>query len=291
MFDVSPIRIHEFKLDDSTGPHAVNCFSLLVPRAGKAEITVDESRWIIQPGAALIVKENVAVSLTPFSHLAATVAWVHSEYLSDQLYWRHAPLIPDRLTTRYVTNKLYGSPAQVLTLGLSFSARITSRLDEMRRLQERGDAGRDLFLIQSHWLYLSYLLLPFVTVADAPELPAVPGVTFGYQGVQRVEVSTAARLLTEDFAEAWTLERLAARVHLSPTHLRRLFVDAYGKTPGMFLTERRVEYLAYLMRETKLPISKAVLTAGWQKHTNANRHFERLIGYSLSDYRRLQRAA
>ncbi len=291
MFDVSPIRIHEFTLDESTGPHVVNCFTLLVPRQGRAEITVDESRWIIQPGTALVVKENVAVSLTPLSYLAATVAWVHSDYLTDQLYWKHAPLIPDRLTARYVTNKLYVAPAQVLTFGPNFSARVTSRLDEMRRLQEQGDLDRDLFLCQSHWLYLSYLLLPFVTVAGAPELPCAPRVALGYQGVQRVEVSTAARLLTEDFAEAWTLERLAARVHLSPTHLRRLFVDAYGKTPGTFLTERRVEYLAYLMRETKLPVSKAILTAGWQKHTNANRHFERLIGHSLSDYRRLQRAA
>lgn len=291
MFDVSPIRIHEFTLDESTGPHSANCFTLLVPREGRAEIKVDESQWIIQPGTALIVKENVAVSLTPLPYLAATVAWVHSEYLSDQLYWKHAPLIPDRLATCFVTNKLYVGPAQVLTLGRSLSARITSRLDEMRRLQERGDTERDLFLSQSHWFYLSYLLLPFVTVADAPELPAAPRVTFGYQGVQRVEISTAARLLTEEFAEAWTLERLAARVHMSPTHLRRLFVDAYGRTPGTFLIERRVEYLAYLMRETKLPVSKAILAAGWQKHTNANRHFERLTGHSLSDYRRLQRAA
>lgn len=291
MFDVSPIRIHEFTLDESSGPHAANCFTLLVPREGRAEIKVDESQWIIHPGTALMVKENVAVSLTPLSHLAATVAWVHSEYLSDQLYWKHAQVIPDRLSTRYVTNKLYGSPAQVLTLGLSFSTRITSRLDEMRRLQEHDDAERDLFLIQSHWLYLSYLLLPFITVTIVPELPDVPGVAHGDHGVQRVEVSTAARLLTEEFAEPWTLARLAARVHLSPTHLRRLFVDAYGRTPGMFLIERRVEYLAYLMRETKLPVSKAILAAGWQKHTNANRHFERLTGYSLSDYRRLQRAA
>lgn len=291
MFDVSPIRIHEFTLDEETGPHVVNCFTLLVPRQGKAEIEVDDGRWIIQPGTAVMVKENVAVSSTPLSYLAATVVWVHSDYLMDQLYWKHAPLIPDRLTARYVAEKLYLGPAQLLMLGPSFAARVAARLDEMRRLQEHGDTDRDLFLSQSHWLYLSYLLLPFIAVEDAPELPNVSRLAPSYQGVQRVEVSKAARLLTDEFDKAWTLESLAARVHLSPTHLRRLFVDAYRMTPGMFLIERRVEYLAYLMRETNLPISKAVLTAGWQKHTNANRHFERFFGQSLSEYRRLMRAA
>lgn len=291
MFEVSPIRVHEFTVDEPTGPHVVNCFTLLVPRDGRAEVSVDDERWIIQPGTALMVKENVAVLLAPLSRLSATVVWVHTEYLMDQLYWKHASVIPDRLTARYVADKLYGDSAQILMLGPSFAARVTARLDEMRRLQEHGDADRDFFLSQSHWLYLSYLLLPFITMNNAPELPDVPTIAPGYLGIQRVEVSTAARLLTEEFAEAWTLERLAARVHLSPTHLRRLFVDAYGKTPGMYLIERRVEYLAYLMRETQLPVSKAVLTAGWRKQANANRHFERLIGYSLSDYRRLVRAA
>lgn len=73
MFDVSPIKIHEFRLEETTGPHVVNCFTLLVPREGRAEIQVDEDRWLIQPGMALMVKENVAVSLTPLPYLGVEV--------------------------------------------------------------------------------------------------------------------------------------------------------------------------------------------------------------------------
>ena len=54
------------------------------------------------------------------------------------------------------------------------------------------------------------------------------------------------------------MDDLAAEVHLSPSRLSSVFVEAYGKTPLAFLTMLRAEKLAKLLRETDLTITTAM---------------------------------
>src|SRR5699024_11471119 len=85
----------------------------------------------------------------------------------------------------------------------------------------------------------------------------------------RAEARQAAELLDQVPAEQWTLAALAARVHLSPSQLSRVFTEAYGKTPLTYLTMVRAERLAKSLRETNLPIEAAMRQVGWHSRGHA----------------------
>lgn len=76
----------------------------------------------------------------------------------------------------------------------------------------------------------------------------------------------------------WTLDELAAQVHLSPSQLSRVFTDAYGKTPSAYLTMLRAERLARLLRETDLPIEAAMRQVGWRSRGHAAQQFRKYVG-------------
>ena len=101
----------------------------------------------------------------------------------------------------------------------------------------------------------------------------------------RAEARTAADLLREDPARSWTLAELAQTVHLSPSQLGRVFVEAYGKTPLTYLTTLRAEHLARLLRETDLPIEQAMTEVGWHSRGHAARLFRQAVGLTPTRYR------
>ncbi len=85
----------------------------------------------------------------------------------------------------------------------------------------------------------------------------------------------------------WTLDVLAARVHLSVEQLSRMFTDTYGKTPLAHLTMLRVEEMAHLLRETGLTIDTAARKVGLASRSRANEAFQECVGMTPSDYRRM----
>jgi AraC-like DNA-binding protein len=82
-------------------------------------------------------------------------------------------------------------------------------------------------------------------------------------------------------------------VHLSPSQLGRVFVDAYGKSPMTYLMTLRAERLARLLRETDLPIEEAMREVGWRSRGHAARLFRQAVGVTPTQYRQLgwQKAA
>lgn len=104
----------------------------------------------------------------------------------------------------------------------------------------------------------------------------------------RADVRRAADLLRENPARRWTLEDLAAEVHLSPSRLSSVFVEAYGKTPLAFLTMLRAEQLAKLLRETDLTVTTAMQRVGWRSRSHASRLFHQHVGMTPGEYRRLR---
>lgn len=87
-----------------------------------------------------------------------------------------------------------------------------------------------------------------------------------------------AELLRDAPEHRWTLPELAAAVHLSPSQLGRVFVDAYGKTPMTYLMTLRAEQLARLLRETDVPIERAMAGVGWYSRGHAARLSRQAVG-------------
>jgi transcriptional regulator GlxA family with amidase domain len=101
----------------------------------------------------------------------------------------------------------------------------------------------------------------------------------------RNEAREAAELLRSASKDNWSLDALADRVHLSPAQLRRVFISAYGKSPLAYLTMLRVQNLARLLRDTDLPIERAVAEVGWRSRGHAARLFRQHVGVNPLHYR------
>ena len=121
------------------------------------------------------------------------------------------------------------------------------------------------------------------TLADQP----VPRVV---RGVGRGHVIGAVKVLREQIAEPWTLQALAAEVHLSRSQLVRAFDATTGMSPMVYLRRMRVERMARLLASTDLSVAEAARSVGWKNQFHASQTFHAHYGISPTEYRRRQSA-
>ena len=76
-------------------------------------------------------------------------------------------------------------------------------------------------------------------------------------------------------------------MHLPPSRLSSVFIDAYGKTPLAYLTMLRAERLAQLLRETDLTVTAAMERVGWYSRSHATRLFRQYVGVTPGHYKRV----
>lgn len=89
--------------------------------------------------------------------------------------------------------------------------------------------------------------------------------------------------LTEHYAEAVTLEELAALAGLSPFHLLRTFSAAVGMPPHVYLTQVRVGRAKALLA-AGLPIAEVATLTGFVDQSHLTRHFKRTVGVAPGQY-------
>ena len=169
-------------------------------------------------------------------------------------------------------------------------------LDELVALSIDGGFGSHFHRMQALWFSIADVVMPFLKVTQIrqsrgqraharPTLPRCRKFT-----PARDEANQTRATLVSDIATNWTLNVLAARVHLSPKQLSRVFTEAYGKTPLAYLTMMRVEEMAHLLRETHLTIDAAARQVGWASRSRANEAFQECVGMTPSEYRRMHRS-
>lgn len=168
-------------------------------------------------------------------------------------------------------------------------------LDELVALSLDGEGVR-FHRMQALWFAVLDRIAPHLHVTDhrispsqrARSIPVHPRIR--RFAPTRTEAATVREVLSEAIAEPWRLGELAAMVHLSERQLSRVFVDAYGKTPLAFLTMRRVEEMARLLRETELTIEQAGRRVGWHSRNRATEAFKQATGITPNHYRTLRGA-
>lgn len=78
---------------------------------------------------------------------------------------------------------------------------------------------------------------------------------------------------------------------MSGSHLMRLFTEEIGMAPIAWLTRRRVQEMARLMRETHLSIVEVARQVGWRDRGHASEQFKRFTGSTPTQYRAEQNEA
>ncbi|MBB2955973.1 AraC family transcriptional regulator [Pseudoclavibacter helvolus] len=275
------------------GPVSYDCVKVVVVREGSAFIFSEFGQQAVRPGDVILLGTNVLAGSAPEGQVTVTTVYLDTDYVLDQVRWQYAAFLQDRLDAQKFADTLYTEPAQILRLGEDRAGMLMPWLDELVALSIDGNFVDHYLRIQALWFQIAYVIAPFVKVSPVrispsqrahirPTLPRNRRFT-----PLRAEVRRAAALLRDHPARRWTLEKLAAEVHMSPSRLSSVFVEAYGKTPLAFLTMIRAEHLAKLLRETDLTVTAAMQRVGWHSRSHATRLFREYVGVTPGHYRRM----
>ena len=287
-----PIIARTATIHQPMAPAAYDCVKLVVVRDGSALLLSEFGQRFVTVGDVVVLNANVLCGSEPESHITTTTIYLDTDYVIDQVFWQHAWLLHDRLDAERFTNAVYSEPSQVLRLGEDRTGMLMPWLDELVALSIDGGFGSHFHRMQALWFSIADVVMPFLKVTQIrqsrgqraharPTLPRCRKFT-----PARDEAHQTRATLVSDIATNWTLNVLAARVHLSPKQLSRVFTEAYGKTPLAYLTMMRVEEMAHLLRETHLTIDAAARQVGWASRSRANEAFQQCVGMTPSEYRR-----
>jgi AraC-like DNA-binding protein len=101
-----------------------------------------------------------------------------------------------------------------------------------------------------------------------------------------VHLRRARDLADRHYAEPLDLGELAGAAGVSKYHFLRCFANTYGKTPAVYLAERRIERAQDLLRATNLTVTEVCHLVGYTALGSFSSKFRQLVGVSPSAYQR-----
>lgn len=275
-------------------PVAYDCVKLIFVRDGSAILFSEFGERPVKVGDVVALAANTLCGSDPEGSITVTTLYLDRDYIVDQVFWQHAALLADRLDAQDFTDELYSEPAQILHLGENRAGMLMPWLDELVALSIGGASSDRFFRMQALLFAVLDVTIPYVKTTSVRRTPSQRKTSrrLGPPSLRefaplRAEARQALDLLRDRPAERWTLQDLASAVHLSPSQLGRVFVDAYGKTPMTYLSTVRAGRLARLLRETDLPVGVAMRQVGWQSRGHAARIFREAVGVTPVRYRQL----
>lgn len=93
-------------------------------------------------------------------------------------------------------------------------------------------------------------------------------------------------LLSARIEHSWSIHELAEAVHLSASHLSRLFVQTTGMPPIAYLARMRAERVAADLITSDAPIAEIGARYGWSDPNYVSRRFRSFFGVSPRQFRR-----
>ena len=92
-------------------------------------------------------------------------------------------------------------------------------------------------------------------------------------------------LIDERLAEAIQVRELAAAVRMSPFHFARLFKQATGQSPHVYITWQRMERAKELLAQSELPLAQVARQAGYHTQAHFTGVFHAHVGITPRAYR------
>ena len=94
----------------------------------------------------------------------------------------------------------------------------------------------------------------------------------------------ARDLVDREYARPLDVDELAATAGVSKYHFLRCFAATYGRTPALYLAERRIERAQDLLRATNITVTEACMLVGYTSLGSFSRKFTELVGMTPSAY-------
>ena len=142
----------------------------------------------------------------------------------------------------------------------------------------REETRKDLCYQDAMRFLLNQLL---VTLLRWPEQPAVPLPPPGNR------MSDIIRYLNENYTDPISLEALASRFYVSPSHLCREFKKHTGSTVIQYVNELRILHARWLLLKTPKSVTEISRDTGFANISHFNRTYKAVTGMSPRETRQL----
>ena len=116
--------------------------------------------------------------------------------------------------------------------------------------------------------------------------PSVSGLGFDSDQVTaRWQVRKALEYLHDTYAQAFSLDRIAAAAGLSMYYLERVFKRATGLPPHTYMLMLRIEAAKKLLASSSIPIAEIAMELGFSDQSHFTNAFKRRTGFTPQSYR------
>ncbi|WP_237462786.1 helix-turn-helix domain-containing protein [Leucobacter chromiireducens] len=289
--DYSPLTARTQSLYAPIDPVAFDCVTFIVVRAGGARLFSEFGCRHVNVGDVVVLSANTLCGAEPEGGITTTTLYLDREYLIDQVFWQYAAQFNTRHDANAFLETNYAEPAQVVRLGEARAGLLMPWLDELTALSLDGVSPERFYRAQALLFSILDIVVPMLAMTGerisstqrSTSLPVLP--RHRRFRPLRTEAREVADMLRNQMSTRWTISEIAASVHLSTSQLRRIFVEAFGKSPIAYLTMLRVEKMIELLRTTDFPIASIASEVGWGDSDFAARQFRRSVGVSPSEYR------
>ena len=262
-------------------------------RAGSARLFSEFGCQHARLGDDIVLADSTLCGAEPEGWGTATTAYLDRGSVIDQVFWQYAAKFKDRLDARSFLKTIYAEPAQLVRICEDRAGLLMPWLDELAALSVEGPCAEPCYRAQALLSAVLDVIVPYPAITGqrvtlTQRSPAVPS-TPRHRMFRplRPEVRSVADLLATALDRRWSMPELADAVHLYSSQLRRVFTDAFGKSPIAYLTMLRAERMANLLKATESPISVIAASVGWGDPDFAAQQFRRSIGITPSEYRRI----
>ncbi|OUZ07348.1 hypothetical protein BHE97_17025 [Aeromicrobium sp. PE09-221] len=271
---------------------AFDCVKLIFIRSGSAVLFSEFGEKPVRANDVVVLAPNTMCGSHPEGAITTTTIYADLDYLIDQAFWQHSAFLTDRHHAREFIARKFPDPARIIRFGSERMCAVSPWLDQLVDLSVAGASADQFFQMQANLAAVLNALSPFFR-PGGPEpkqeaswsRPSLPRAR-RFRPVRR-EASNIRKLLEEEPSLRWSLNQLAAAVHLSPSQAHRVFLDAYGKTPLAYQALLRIQKMADLLRSSDLSVQEIANAVGWRDRSHAARMFRRLVGASPHRYRQL----
>ena len=157
-------------------------------------------------------------------------------------------------------------------------SRIYRKLNDIFLLAQKTDPMRNLII---HIKFIEFLTLLFLhqdqnEYANEAALPPT-----------QQKIYDIASYIHAHYAEPLSLDLLAQQFYISSCYLSHQFKAITGFTLTEYIQMTKVRNVQSLLINTRIPITDAALSCGFTSFSQFNRVFQRYIGMSPSQYRKL----
>jgi len=98
-------------------------------------------------------------------------------------------------------------------------------------------------------------------------------------------IAKAIEYIQSNFKLQPSLEEVAEKIHLSPTHFQKIFTDWAGTSPKKFLQFISLEHAKNLLKEEKLSVFDAAYETGLSSTSRLHDLFVKIEGMSPAEYK------